>query len=426
MNTFDDACEFCDEFIGGTNNSFRVLLPVEQLRTRFIQRSPNFIALAGLGAFTPGYTLVLPKRHLYSMGQLSPSHFQELEILVTSIRKRIEDCFSLKTIICEHGAVDEKKHGSACMTHAHLHIFPVQKDIEAVIKPGQHIKHYINSLSELQKWSNKAYLYYQNLAGKHLVYELLEDSPSQYLRKILAEAHSITDEWDWAVSPRIDNVMKTVTALSTDSLYGPTIQTYNSIAQEYFTKTKSYEQSSGVQEDLILFTSRLGGNLVLDAGAGSCRDTVYLMQQGFKVEAIDLAEKLLRASADFCPNHVKRVMDIRLLAYANNTFDGIWCSAVLLHLDPANVEVSLKEFYRVLKPNGILHLSVKQGAGTQNVVADGPSNMYREFYYYTIEDVRNLVTKMKFNVEHIATKEEADSSNELATWIKCLAVKDTT
>lgn len=196
---------------------------------------------------------------------------------------------------------------------------------------------------------------------------------------------------------------------------GTTIETYNLIAEDYVKRTKNLSDYPSVKRDLKRFIGYLNGPFVLDAGAGSCRDSLFLLNEGIHVEAIDLAEGLLRVS-DYFPNSHKKVMDIRSLAYANRIFDGIWCNAVLLHLDSNEVKTSLCEFKRVLKPKGILYLSVKEGKGEQNVdFADTKHN--RRFFTYEYCDLEPLLNESGFKLITHKIRRENDSENRYVKWL---------
>jgi len=53
--------------------------------------------------------------------------------------------------------------------------------------------------------------------------------------------------------------------------------------------------------------------------------------------------------------------DIRKLPFPKNYFDGLWVSAVFHHLQKKDMLPTLKEFYRVLKPDGVLFILTKFG-----------------------------------------------------------------
>lgn len=194
------------------------------------------------------------------------------------------------------------------------------------------------------------------------------------------------------------------------------VSAYNFVASDYFEKTWQLPSGSSVSNDRNSFLDNLNGKMVLDIGCGSCRDSLFFMQSGLQVESVDLAEKLLRVSADFFPNTFKRVMDLRKLAYRTGTFDGIWASAVLLHMCYSDFLVALQEFRRVLKPTGLLYFSIKEGDGEVLIEFEG-TNHYRLFHFYQRTEVYELLDKAGFKLAFIESREEEDSNAKLAKWV---------
>jgi glycosyltransferase involved in cell wall biosynthesis/SAM-dependent methyltransferase len=108
---------------------------------------------------------------------------------------------------------------------------------------------------------------------------------------------------------------------------------------------------------LIDYLDLHDGEAVLDCGCGM---GVYLMMMGklrnLKLYGVDgdLA-RLEWAENERAPAHLSSV-DIHRLPFADASFDKILMSEVLEHL--ADDRVAMREIYRVLKPGGILALSV--------------------------------------------------------------------
>jgi len=46
-----------------------------------------------------------------------------------------------------------------------------------------------------------------------------------------------------------------------------------------------------------------------------------------------------------------------------DSFDGIWACASMLHLPKADIPPLLENVFAVLRPGGIVHVSVKEGTG---------------------------------------------------------------
>ncbi|MHC1729266.1 MAG: methyltransferase domain-containing protein [Syntrophobacteraceae bacterium] len=101
----------------------------------------------------------------------------------------------------------------------------------------------------------------------------------------------------------------------------------------------------------------------LDAGCGSGIVSRILAQRGCTVTGVDRSRNMIEAAnrlnREF--QHVnkpvfERVRTIEILGYPDETFDGIICSSVLEYVDQPMKAV--EEFYRVVKPGGLLIVSV--------------------------------------------------------------------
>jgi diadenosine tetraphosphate (Ap4A) HIT family hydrolase len=63
-------CEFCDEFAGGSANSFARHYSY-QVESRTILETSGFRVLPSLGQIVPGYLLLVPTRHYRAFGDMS-------------------------------------------------------------------------------------------------------------------------------------------------------------------------------------------------------------------------------------------------------------------------------------------------------------------------------------------------------------------
>lgn len=89
---------------------------------------------------------------------------------------------------------------------------------------------------------------------------------------------------------------------------------------------------------------------ILEIGCGTSLFTekVFNVTQS-NITAIDISDDLLQRAKQKLPNVTFLQEDAMNMSFADNTFDSVWGSSVLHHLD---IEQALKEIYRVLKPGG--------------------------------------------------------------------------
>jgi len=107
----------------------------------------------------------------------------------------------------------------------------------------------------------------------------------------------------------------------------------------------------------------LEGNTWLDAGCGTGTLSRLLVERGCRVLGVDAAMAMVEAADQLAPHgdqsvHLKfeRVETIAQLPLASDSCDGVLCSSVLEYV--SDVDACLKEFARVLRPGGLLLVSV--------------------------------------------------------------------
>lgn len=211
------------------------------------------------------------------------------------------------------------------------------------------------------------------------------------------------------------------------------------MANDYLTQTiAAYDASSAAyelatagvspsEELASLLTMLPGGDLpVLDAGCAFGRDTAGFAERSQKVVGIDLSERLLSRAKVLHPELTFENMDIRTLKFDDESIAGIWCHATLLHLNDKDIATALAEFQRVLIPGGGMFISLKEGSGEEQFVAElGGDNVWY-FNYQTIESTTAFVAASGLSITSIYVVNEIERwghSKRRLNWIYCFAKK---
>lgn len=128
---------------------------------------------------------------------------------------------------------------------------------------------------------------------------------------------------------------------------------FNKVAEIYDKKNIKYF----LYKRLEFIDKYLPNNkLVLDAGTGTGIIPRNLNNKGNNFVGIDISEKMLDQAKKMVDKKTKLIRaDLELIPFKDNSIDVITCSEVIEH--SPNPKKILKEFYRVLKPNGILVLT---------------------------------------------------------------------
>ncbi len=120
------------------------------------------------------------------------------------------------------------------------------------------------------------------------------------------------------------------------------------------------------QEEVVRFAGRLkaaGAKTVFDLGCGTGRHVVYLAGQGFSVFGMDNSEQGLAMTREWLRSEHLQA-DLRLgdmhapLPYPNDFFDGAISIQVIHHGLLAEVQASIDELKRVIRPGGLALVSV--------------------------------------------------------------------
>ena len=163
-----------------------------------------------------------------------------------------------------------------------------------------------------------------------------------------------------------------------------TLDFYNNNSKEYIETTLSADMSHLYND--FLNNIPQGGN-ILDLGCGSGRDSVEFIKRGYKITAVDGSKELANAASKIIVQQVNcsKFEDLNL----TETFDGIWASASLLHVNKNNIVDVIKNVSSNLKPNGVFYMSFKYG---ENEYIDEKG---RYFNCYTEETFKEMLSQVQ-------------------------------
>ncbi|MFI1722382.1 methyltransferase domain-containing protein [Streptomyces sp. NPDC020489] len=331
-------------------------------------------------------------------------------------------------VLVEHGSSGSREGGGgSCVTHAHLHLFPLEHGMDpaSFVPPeSRRVTTSAGLAAAAARHSNYYYCSWKQDEGYLLIDPKL---PSQYARRVWAGLLDEPDLWDWAAFPFLGNARWTTAALQKARHAQPlgpmeeTVLAYDSAAESYARRTASFAPGSALPSEIDELADAVDG-IVLDAGAGAGRDALRFAQQGKHVLALDASGSLL----SHAPVHDRTLPvlgDVRSLPLPARCVAAVWCSAVLLHLPSEDFLRSLQEFHRVLRPGGVAQVSVKEGEGHVALPMEGDGSPRRHFYFYRVDRLQSLAEKSGFEVLRTWSEDELDSSSTVQRWIKALLRK---
>lgn len=131
--------------------------------------------------------------------------------------------------------------------------------------------------------------------------------------------------------------------------------------EQRYTKPAFQARLRAFQQSLAEYD--LHGQEWLDAGCGSGTLARYLVESGARVLGVDAAEEMVSLARELANEksygqqlRFKQIPTITSLPLPDRSLDGILCSSVLEYVPDS--AACLKEFARVLRPGGLLVVSV--------------------------------------------------------------------
>lgn len=179
----------------------------------FIQ-SANYRAVASVGAFIEGWSLIIPKEHDVSLLE----HYQRDEFLkfCIQVKSLVEQSYG-RTIIFEHGANAFGSLAGCGINHAHLHVVPFKKSLRDSLKNDSFVWGEIEASELKNVVGDKDYLFYADDVGNSAltgIFTIMDQPISQYFRKVLASELGKSDSYDYREFPFIETSQRTYTTLT--------------------------------------------------------------------------------------------------------------------------------------------------------------------------------------------------------------------
>lgn len=201
--------------------------------------------------------------------------------------------------------------------------------------------------------------------------------------------------------------------------------TYNKIAKDWH---KDHLQDDWWYEGTDKFISYFKkGDSILDVGCAGGTKSKYLIDKGLNVTGIDFSEKFINIANNEVPKGKFFVMDVNNINELNETFNGIFIQAVLLHIPKQEVEGLLKKITQKLNNGGYLYVAVKEKkeGGVDEEIKKENDYKYeyeRFFSYFTLDEIKNYFknTGLKLVFEN---EEPPSRATRKTNWIQVIGKK---
>jgi SAM-dependent methyltransferase len=159
--------------------------------------------------------------------------------------------------------------------------------------------------------------------------------------------------------------------------------------------------AAGLEMQLIERYLRKGAT-ILDAGCGFGEWAALLAKRGYRTIGVDYSSELIGRLREAHPDCEWTQADIRALPNAEASVDGVISWGVIEH-DEAGPEAALREFRRILRPNGIAIVTVpidSHAARRAGEILDRQPGREHAFFQYLMspEELRAEAANAGFEV----------------------------
>ncbi len=103
------------------------------------------------------------------------------------------------------------------------------------------------------------------------------------------------------------------------------------------------------------------GGRVLDYGCGIGADLAWLRRQGFRAEGVDGTLEFVQEARRRSPGAKVLHARFEMVPLGRREYDGIWCSAALIHVPPEALAGQMEKLRLALRPGGRLALTLAWG-----------------------------------------------------------------
>jgi len=140
------------------------------------------------------------------------------------------------------------------------------------------------------------------------------------------------------------------------------------------------------------------GSRVLDAGCGQGTPVASALTPAFDVVGLDFSAEMLRLAGEAAPQAELVNGDMTGLPFAANSFDAVCAYHSLIHVPVDEHAVALAEFARVLRPGGVLLVSVGPDDWTGSTADWLDSGVEMEWSYPGGETSEAMIDDAGFDV----------------------------
>ncbi|PTS83277.1 hypothetical protein DBR17_08540 [Sphingomonas sp. HMWF008] len=186
---------------------------------RVVDQSSSFVAFPSLGSMVAGWLLIMPRRPLLNLRQLSAPERAELQGFAMKVAAKIA-VFGGDVYAFEHGNETMGGPVGCGVDQAHLHLVPLEFDLlqAARLRNDCNMQWTDHDNAATFASTIPALGEYVSIWRPHDQQGLtgvMREPRSQWVRRVIAEKLGREQAWDYKAHPDVPNLMQTVKVMHT-------------------------------------------------------------------------------------------------------------------------------------------------------------------------------------------------------------------
>lgn len=171
-----------------------------------------------------------------------------------------------------------------------------------------------------------------------------------------------------------------------------TVDYYNKFARNWLLMHPEWEW----QKELDQLKDVLPSGKILELGTGPGIHAEQIIKAGYDYLGTDISQGLLKVAKERNPNAILLQKSIYDLDFPENSFNGFWTVATLLHIPKSRIDEALKKIHYLVKNGGVGFIVIKAGKGEE--IEKPEEGGERLFVYYSQDQFKKVLERNNFKV----------------------------
>lgn len=189
-----------------------------------------------------------------------------------------------------------------------------------------------------------------------------------------------------------------------------TVDYYDNEASTWASAHGRDEGESFWKDQMQIFHEILPSGKILEIGSGGGKDAAALMALGYDYIGTDASKGLIEIAQNHNPTAKFINMTVEDLDFPDNSFDGFWAAAVLLHIPKTDIDNALQSIKKQVRNSGVGFITLKEGDGEREDEKTG-----RWFSYYHKDEFKEILVRNDFKI--IKFDKKIDGRGDRPDWL---------